>query len=83
MRLFANDAMKVVYEMESRYDALAVDGTFYQKSGIISGGFHDLATRFRRWKIRLKLRKMNDIPIPLIKGNMDDVLQENDNNTSE
>lgn len=34
------DAMKVAYEMEDgeRYDAVALDGTFYQKSGLISGG---------------------------------------------
>lgn len=32
--------MKVAYEMEDgdRYDAVALDGTFYQKSGLISGG---------------------------------------------
>jgi structural maintenance of chromosome 1 len=38
-----DNAMKVAYEMGSRYDALTLDGTFYQKSGIISGGSHDLA----------------------------------------
>ena len=34
------DAMKVAYEMDDgvRYDAVALDGTFYQKSGLISGG---------------------------------------------
>ncbi len=34
------DAMKVAYEMPDgeRYDAVALDGTFYQKSGLISGG---------------------------------------------
>lgn len=29
--------------------ALALDGTFYQKSGIISGGSHDLARKAKRW----------------------------------
>merc|ERR1712193_319638 len=45
------DAMKVVYEMEDgqRYDAVALDGTFYQKSGIISGGSVDLAKKAKRW----------------------------------
>lgn len=44
------DAMKVAYEIDrSRYDALALDGTFYQKSGIISGGSHDLARKAKRW----------------------------------
>lgn len=44
------DAMKVAYELDrSRYDALALDGTFYQKSGLISGGSHDLARKAKRW----------------------------------
>ena len=33
----------------SRYDAVALDGTFYQKSGIISGGSVDLAKKAKRW----------------------------------
>jgi len=32
-----------------RYDAVALDGTFYQKSGIISGGSVDLARKAKRW----------------------------------
>ncbi|CAB4059541.1 SMC1 [Lepeophtheirus salmonis] len=32
-----------------RYDAVALDGTFYQKSGIISGGSMDLARKAKRW----------------------------------
>ncbi len=43
-----DNVMKVAYEMGSRYD-LALDGTFYQKSGIISGGSHDLARKAKRW----------------------------------
>merc|ERR1719414_1523123 len=45
------DAMKVAYEMDDgqRYDAVALDGTFYQKSGIISGGSMDLARKAKRW----------------------------------
>merc|ERR1712241_1009727 len=45
------DAMKVAYELEDgqRYDAVALDGTFYQKSGIISGGSVDLARKAKRW----------------------------------
>merc|ERR1719232_1984779 len=45
------DAMKVAYEMDDgqRYDAVALDGTFYQKSGIISGGSVDLAKKAKRW----------------------------------
>lgn len=43
------DAMKVAYELGGRYDAVALDGTFYQKSGIISGGSLDLARKAKRW----------------------------------
>lgn len=31
------------------FKALALDGTFYQKSGIISGGSLDLARKAKRW----------------------------------
>merc|ERR1719266_1660005 len=57
------DAMKVAYEMDDgqRYDAVALDGTFYQKSGIISGGSMDLARKAKRWDDKqvssLKTRK--------------------------
>merc|ERR1719215_1567590 len=46
-----DDAMKGAYELEDgqRYDAVALDGTFYQKSGIISGGSVDLAKKAKRW----------------------------------
>merc|ERR1711974_335625 len=42
---------KVAYELEpnQRYDAIALDGTSYQKSGIISGGSVDLARKAKRW----------------------------------
>jgi len=59
------DAMKVAYEMEDgqRYDAVALDGTFYQKSGIISGGSMDLARKAKRWDDKqvstLKAKKEN------------------------
>merc|ERR1711936_54120 len=45
------DAMKVAYELDppQRYDCVALDGTFYQKSGIISGGSVDLAKKAKRW----------------------------------
>merc|ERR1712142_341062 len=43
------------------YDAVALDGTFYQKSGIISGGSVDLARKAKRWDDKqvssLKARK--------------------------
>lgn len=43
------DAMKVAYEMDDgvRYDAVALDGTFYQKSGLISGGSRYLILSFQ------------------------------------
>ncbi|KAH7931867.1 hypothetical protein HPB49_025820 [Dermacentor silvarum] len=45
----------------SRYDAVALDGTYYQKNGFISGGSTDLAKRARRWDDKafhtLKARK--------------------------
>ncbi|CAB3381327.1 Hypothetical predicted protein [Cloeon dipterum] len=46
-----DDAMKVAYEMQDdqRYDAVALDGTHYQKSGMISGGSLDLARKAKRW----------------------------------
>ncbi|KAF2351102.1 SMCs flexible hinge, partial [Trinorchestia longiramus] len=46
-----DDASKVAYEMEEghRYDAVALDGTFFFKSGIISGGSLDLARKAKRW----------------------------------
>lgn len=60
--------MRVAYEMDgrSRYDALALDGTFYQKSGIISGGSHDLARKAKRWdekhmnQLKLQKERLNE-----------------------
>lgn len=44
------DAMKVAYELDrTRYDAVALDGTYYTKSGLISGGSLDLARKAKRW----------------------------------
>ncbi|XP_046433115.1 structural maintenance of chromosomes protein 1A [Neodiprion pinetum] len=45
------DANKVAYEMDkkTRYDCVALDGTYYQKAGIISGGSLDLAKKAKRW----------------------------------
>ncbi|XP_059610478.1 structural maintenance of chromosomes protein 1A [Phlebotomus argentipes] len=68
------DAMKVAYEMDrSRYDALALDGTFYQKSGIISGGSHDLARKAKRWddkhmaQLKAQKEKLNEEMKELLK----------------
>ncbi|ERL94587.1 hypothetical protein D910_11864 [Dendroctonus ponderosae] len=45
----SEDARTVAYERGGRYDAVALDGTYYQKSGIISGGSVDLARKAKRW----------------------------------
>ncbi|XP_037956662.1 structural maintenance of chromosomes protein 1A isoform X2 [Teleopsis dalmanni] len=68
------DAMKVAYEIDrSRFDALALDGTFYQKSGIISGGSHDLARKAKRWdekhmaQLKMLKEKINEELKELVK----------------
>lgn len=43
------DANRVAYELSGRLDAVSLDGTYYQKSGIISGGSLDLARKAKRW----------------------------------
>lgn len=47
------------------FQAVALDGTFYQKSGIISGGSLDLARKAKRWDEKhmsqLKATKVCDI----------------------
>lgn len=45
------DANRVAYELGDgrRYDAVSLDGTYYQKNGFISGGSTDLEKRARRW----------------------------------
>lgn len=59
----ADDASRVAYDLgdNKRYDAVALDGTYYQKNGFISGGSTDLAKRARRWDDKafhtLKARK--------------------------
>lgn len=61
------DAMRAAYEIDSnRYDAVALDGTFYQKSGIMSGGSLDLARKAKRWdekqmsQLKSKKEKLTD-----------------------
>jgi hypothetical protein len=44
---FISDKLLIFFYF--RYDAVALDGTFYQKSGIISGGSVDLARKAKRW----------------------------------
>lgn len=47
----ADDANRVAFDLGDgkRYDAVSLDGTFYQKCGFISGGSADLEKRARRW----------------------------------
>jgi len=63
------DAMKVAYEMDDgvRYDAVALDGTFYQKSGLISGGSRDLEKKAARW---------NDKQLSALKSNKEKLSEE-------
>ncbi|XP_030369626.1 structural maintenance of chromosomes protein 1A [Scaptodrosophila lebanonensis] len=68
------DAMKVAYEIDrSRFDALALDGTFYQKSGLISGGSHDLARKAKRWdekhmaQLKMQKERLNEELKELVK----------------
>ena len=44
------DAKKVA---QNKADAIALDGTFYQKSGIVSEGSEDLALKAKRWDDKL------------------------------
>ncbi|XP_076628484.1 structural maintenance of chromosomes protein 1A isoform X2 [Colletes latitarsis] len=53
------DANKVAYEMDkkARYDCVALDGTFYQKTGIVYGSSSDLARKARRWEEKQMFRR--------------------------
>jgi len=62
------DANKVAFELSAnkRYDAVALDGTFYQKCGFISGGSAELERRAKRWddkdlhKLKYQKEKLSD-----------------------
>ncbi|XP_064632615.1 structural maintenance of chromosomes protein 1A-like [Lineus longissimus] len=43
------DASTVAFSMKERHKAVALDGTLFQKSGVISGGASDLKAKARRW----------------------------------
>ncbi|XP_074644873.1 structural maintenance of chromosomes protein 1A-like [Tubulanus polymorphus] len=55
------DARKVAFSLGTRHKSVALDGTLFQKSGIISGGALDLQAKARRWDEKqlnsLKVRK--------------------------
>ncbi|WAR26953.1 SMC1A-like protein [Mya arenaria] len=43
------DARKVAFGLQERHKSVALDGTLFQKSGVISGGASDLKAKARRW----------------------------------
>lgn len=43
------DARKVAFGLMERHKSVALDGTLFQKSGVISGGASDLKAKARRW----------------------------------
>lgn len=43
------DARKVAFNLSERHKAVSLDGTLFQKSGVISGGASDLKAKARRW----------------------------------
>ncbi|KAH3819553.1 hypothetical protein DPMN_121292, partial [Dreissena polymorpha] len=43
------DARKVAFGLSERNKSVALDGTLFQKSGVISGGASDLKAKARRW----------------------------------
>ena len=44
-----DDARKVAFGLQERHKAVSLDGTLFQKSGVISGGASDLKAKARRW----------------------------------
>ncbi|XP_046363466.1 structural maintenance of chromosomes protein 1A-like [Haliotis rufescens] len=44
-----DDARRVAFGGQERHKSVALDGTLFQKSGIISGGASDLRAKARRW----------------------------------
>ncbi|EFX81640.1 hypothetical protein DAPPUDRAFT_211085 [Daphnia pulex] len=61
------DAMRVAFEMEESHAVVALDGTFYQKSGLISGGSRDLQKKAARW---------NEKQLSALKSNRDKLNEE-------
>ncbi|ELT90865.1 hypothetical protein CAPTEDRAFT_228943 [Capitella teleta] len=43
------DARKVAFGLHDRHKSVSLDGTLFQKSGVISGGASDLKAKARRW----------------------------------
>lgn len=47
------DARKVAFGGMERHKSVALDGTLFQKSGVISGGASDLKAKARRWDSKM------------------------------
>jgi len=81
------DASRVAYDLEPnhRYDAVALDGTFFFKSGIISGGSLDLARKAKRWdeKQMLVLKNKKEKLSEELREAMKNSRKESDLNTVE
>lgn len=60
------DSRRVAFGGHERHKSVALDGTLFQKSGIISGGASDLRARARRWdekmlnQLKTKKEKLTD-----------------------
>ncbi|KAK0400039.1 hypothetical protein QR680_003319 [Steinernema hermaphroditum] len=53
------DARKLAFGGADRYKAVALDGTLFQQSGVISGGGRDLKARAKRWD-ETAIRKLKE-----------------------
>uniref|UniRef100_A0AAY4CZ40 Structural maintenance of chromosomes protein 1A n=1 Tax=Denticeps clupeoides TaxID=299321 RepID=A0AAY4CZ40_9TELE len=60
------DARRIAFGGPSRHKTVALDGTLFQKSGVISGGASDLKAKARRWdekavdKLKERKEKLTD-----------------------
>jgi structural maintenance of chromosome 1 len=60
------DARKVAFNLSERHKSVSLDGTLFQKSGVISGGASDLKAKARRWdekqlnQLKTKKEKLTD-----------------------
>lgn len=46
----ADDARRLAFGGAERHKAVSLDGTMFQKNGVISGGMHDLKAKAKRWE---------------------------------
>lgn len=78
----AEDANQVAFEFGDgkRYDCVALDGTFYQKCGFISGGSAELERRAQRWddKDMNKLKNKKDKLVEELREHLKKTRKESD-----